>query len=253
MNWQDRWTVPLAAMALAGFLIYYHALDGFNISAGPLFTPNPVATPFAVFVHPKLRDPFMLANEWDALLVSRDKMIRDRFSAAEAAREDAEEKRLEAEDEEYFRATGKHRRLRNKLALPTSGTTSTPRHIAVPPPPPPPPAFKIAGVLIGGGQRTAVLNDRVVTVGDTVQGFKVTLLDGKTLELVGTIEPWKGKRLTVPVATPPPGVRFVKARSMLQSAGQRGVIVIPPMFGDSEKSTPPTTGATEPVQPEDQR
>lgn len=233
MNWQDRWIVPLSAIAIAQFLVWIYILDPIAAPGAGTFTPLPVATPFAVFVSPKLRDPFMLANEWDSVLVNRDRLLRGREQAAAEAREEEEYRRLEREDAEYFRRHGRHLakwKPRAKLALPTTSAGGTARRAAVPAPPPPP-AFTVGGVMTGGGTVTAVVNGRVVGEGDSVQGFKVTKLDAKTVELEGGIDPWKGKRLSVEVNPQPKGLSFVKGPS-IQGPPRRGVLVIPPMVGD---------------------
>lgn len=240
MNWQDRWTVPIAAMALAGLLLWVYVLEPISVPPLGAFTPIPVAAPFAVFVHPKLRDPFLLANEWDAVLVNRDRLLRDRTLAAEAARDEEEQRNLEREDEEYFKRTGRHLakwKPRPKLKVPLPSTPSSKPRARVPAPPPPPPAFVVGGIMIGGTHRTAVVNDRVVAEGDTIQGFKITHLDPLTIELMGVTDPWKGKRLRMDVAPAPAGLTYVRA-SRFAGPPRPGVLVIPPMVGEPLKPTP---------------
>ena len=232
--------VPLTAMGIALLFAWAYILDPIAVPALGTFTPLPVTTPFAVSVHPKLRDPFMLANEWDTVLVNRDRMMRERQAAALEARDEEEFRRIERDDEEFFKRTGRHLarwKPRPKLALPTGNVTGTHR-VAIPGAPPPPPSFTVGGVMVGA-RITAVLNSRVVAEGDTVQGFKVVHLDAHELELLGITDPWKGKRLRVEVNPAPTGLRFVKAaRPRARSAGGRGVTVIPPIVGDGPLPEP---------------
>ena len=54
-------------------------------------------------------------------------------------------------------------------------------------PPPPPPALRIQGLLWGGAEAQAIINDRVYKVGDLVQGTKILEINrsGVTVEHLG--------------------------------------------------------------------
>ena len=59
---------------------------------------------------------------------------------------------------------------------------------AVPPPPPPPPALRIRGIVWGGSEPKALINDRVYGVGSEVAGVKILAIthQGVTIDYLGT-------------------------------------------------------------------
>jgi hypothetical protein len=86
----------------------------------------------------------------------------------------------------------------------------------------------------------------VVTVGDVVQGFRITQLSLDAVELTSIGEPWPNKKITIDVRPPPKGIRYVKASELMWYRERRGrreplpgaspsartVTVIPPMSGE---------------------
>ncbi len=64
---------------------------------------------------------------------------------------------------------------------------STPMVVSKPAPPPPP-QLRLQGILWGGPRPTAIINDKVYTIGDHVQGATVTAIDHRevTLDFQGT-------------------------------------------------------------------
>jgi hypothetical protein len=257
-TWQDRWSVPGAAMVTAAFILYSYVFDTSARSSNPTKIVVSVNEPKQVVVDRNLRDPIMIGNEWDAVLVNRSKLINDRKAAAEEAREEEKRRKEEADDEEYFKRTGKRREREKKgrKGLPgaTSNTTVT-RRPKVPPPPPPPPAFKVHGVVISGATKTAVVNDRTVTIGDVVQGFRVDDLSLDVITLTGTVAPWKDKRLKIDTRPPPSGIKFLsegETRALQLTRGKlrpstggspRPVTVLPTIVGDPEAPRPAPSDA----------
>lgn len=267
-TWQDRWGVPGAAMAVAAFAVYTYAFDSGSRPGTPLKITVPITEPRPVVVDRNLRDPIMIGNEWDAVLVNRNKAIAERKAAAEEAREEERRKQQEQEDEDYFKRTGK-RRLREPkakkggLAGDTENVTGT-RKPRAPAPPPAPPAFKVRGVVISGSTRTAVVNEKTVTIGDVVQGFRVEDLTLDVIHLVGTVAPWKDKKLQIDTRPPPQGIRFLSEDAARQLAATRGklfrpptggsprpVMVLPTIIGEPEAPEPsaPPTPAPAPTGP----
>lgn len=258
-TWQDRWGVPGVAMAIAGFVVFSYVFDSGSRSATPVKIIAPVTEPRPVVVDRNLRDPIMIGNEWDAVLVNRSKAILDRRTAAEEAREEEHRKALEKEDDEYFRKTGKrrYREPKNKkggLAGDTSNVTGS-RRPKVAPPPPPPPAFKVHGIVISGATRTAVVNDRTVSAGDVVQGFKVEKITLDVIYLIGTVAPWKDKKVQIDTRPPPKGITFLSgdaARVLQTTRGRlrpstggspRPVTVLPTIVGEPEVPKAPASAA----------